>query len=341
MADQPDLILLDVMMPDMDGFEVCYYLKTHENTKTIPVIFMTALSDTVDKIRGFKCGAVDYIAKPVRSEEVLARVNAHLSIQRLYKDLQAKYQELLKKYGIVSKNMNDLRLNLSFYLPHEFRTPLTAILGFSEFLLSFGPKHLPTPDEILKMQTFIHDNALRLQHLTENYLLYAKLRLIEIDPKEKEPQEIEQHDEILPIKSFITSIAMTKAQEAQRQDDLRLELADTKIWTSAKSLQKIIEELLDNALKFSKSGTPIDLMTAFNAHQWTLRITDRGCGMTAEQIANIGAFMQFDRHRYEQQGLGLGLILARFLVQLHDGKLSIESVPNQGTTVTVAFNRKT
>jgi signal transduction histidine kinase len=340
-TDQPDLILLDIMMPDMDGFEVCRYLKTHENTRNIPVIFMTAMSETGDKVKGFNSGAEDYITKPFQSEEVLARVNAHLSIQRLYKDLDVKYQELLGKYGIVSKNMSDLRLNLSSYLPHEFRTPLTAILGLSELLLSFDSKQSPTPDEILKMQTFIYNNALRLQRLTENYLLYAKLRLMEIDPQKREQQEMEQSDDILSIKSFITSIAMTKAQKAQRQDDLRLVLADAKIWISAKSLQKIVEELLDNALKFSKPDTPVDVITTVNTHQWTLKITDRGCGMTAEQVANIGAFMQFERRQYEQQGLGLGLEITRLLVQSNDGKLGVESAPNQGTTVTVTFNRKT
>jgi signal transduction histidine kinase len=328
------------MMPDMDGFEVCRYLKAHENTRNIPVIFMTAMTDTGDKVKGFNSGAEDYITKPFQSEEVLARVNVHLSIQRLYRDLHVKYQELSRKYGIVSKNMSDLRLNLSSYLPHEFRTPLTAILGFSELLLSLDSKQSPTPDEILKMQTFIYNNALRLQRLTENYLLYAKLRLMEIDPQKRGQQEMEQYDDIPPIKSFITSIAMAKAQKAQRQDDLRLELADAKIWISAKSLQKIIDELLDNALKFSEPGTPVDVMTEVNVHQWTLKITDQGCGMTAEQVANIGAFMQFERRQYEQQGLGLGLEITRLLVQLNDGKLRIESAPDQGTTVAVTFNRK-
>jgi len=338
-SDRPDIILLDVIMPDMDGFETCRQLKACEETKDIPVIFMTALFETIDKVKGFECGAIDYITKPVIPEEVLARINAHLSMQKLYKNLHMENQELLKKHVTVSKQMNDLRLNLSHILPHEFRTPLNGILGFSEFLLSFTPNRLPKPDEILSMQTAIHNNALRLKRIIENYLLYANLRLTENEP-ERRRREMWQAEDELNTKAIIASVALAKAEKIQRQDDLGLELVDAKIWISERSLRKIVAELIDNALKFSEPGKPIQLKTEVNRHQWVLRITDQGRGMTAGQIADIEAYMQFDREYYEQQGLGLGLIVASLLAQLNRGELTIESVPKQGTTVTIVFNRK-
>lgn len=336
-SDQPDLILLDVIMPEIDGFETCRQLKANGKTKDIPVIFMTALAETVDKVKGFECGAIDYITKPIDPEEVLARINTHLSMQKLYKNLQMENQELLEKHTAVSKQMEDLRLNLSRILPHEFRTPLNGILGFSEFLTSFTPDRLPKPDEIFNMQTAIHNNALRLKQIIENYLLYADLRLMEYEP-ERSRQEMWQAERLFSPKALIASVALVKAEKVQRKEDLRLDLVDTKVRISEKGLQKIVEELVDNALKFSEPGTPIQVTTEVNSHQWILKITDQGRGMTIEQIANIEAYMQFERDYYEQQGLGLGLIIARLLARLNHGELIIESLPKQGTTVKVVFS---
>ncbi len=130
----PDIILLDILMPGIDGFETCKRLKAMDAAKDIPVIFMTALSDTSDKIKGFELGAVDYITKPFHQEEVLARIRAHITIQDLKKSLQTKNRELQKVLERERKMAEDLRLNLSISLPHELRTPLNSILGFSSFL---------------------------------------------------------------------------------------------------------------------------------------------------------------------------------------------------------------
>jgi signal transduction histidine kinase len=138
---------------------------------------------------------------------------------------------------------------------------------------------------------------------------------------------------------FMTALSGT-AEKAHRQEDLRVELVEADIQMSEKSLQKIIDELLDNALKFSEPGTLVQIRTEVNHRHWFLRISDQGRGMMDEQIANVRAFMQFERKHYEQQGSGLGLTIARLLAQLNGGELIIESVPQHGTTVTVRFNRK-
>ncbi len=133
---KPDLILLDIVMPGIDGFETCRRLKSQEDSKEIPVIFMSALSDTVDKVKGFKAGAVDYITKPFQHEEVLSRVRTHLTIQNLKKDLESKNKELKDLLERERKLAEDMRLNLSISLPHELRTPLNIILGFSGLLIN-------------------------------------------------------------------------------------------------------------------------------------------------------------------------------------------------------------
>ena len=131
---RPDLILLDVVMPDMNGFEVCRHLKADEETNAIPVIFMTVKDQVEDKVKGFEAGGVDYITKPVQQEDVLARVRTHVKLQEQQRRLQQQAQELdvAKR---VAEQANQIKSTFLANMSHEFRTPLTAILGFSELLM--------------------------------------------------------------------------------------------------------------------------------------------------------------------------------------------------------------
>ncbi len=329
----PAIILLDILMPGIDGFETCKRLKENSETKDIPVIFMTALSDTVDKVRGFEAGAVDYITKPFQYEEVLARVRAHLTIQNLKKDLQMKNRELEESLERERRLMEDLRLNLSISLPHELRTPLNAILGFSEFLTD--PLRLPEPNKIAEYGNEIYESGLRLHRLVENSLVYAQLKLLKYASGNGRTW---QSDTSVDSKCLITSVVQRIAEDARRQEDMTLELADANILISMKNFEKILTELLDNAFKFSQAGTPVRIRTVVNGNLCILSITDQGRGMTKEQIANIGAYMQFDRMRHEQQGFGLGLIISYLLTQLEGGMLSVDSKPERGTMISVVLS---
>jgi two-component system sensor histidine kinase/response regulator len=318
----PDLILCDILMPGLNGYDTLTELRHDPVTATIPFIFLTSKTERKDFRQGMQLGADDYLTKPFDIDDLLSAVRSRL-----------------EKHAAVSKQLDDLRLNLSMLLPHELRTPLNAIIGASSHLIFLGPKELPEPDKIIEMQTAIYESALRLQRLIENYLLYAKLCLMEYEP-EKMKDEQWQSDDIVSIESVVHSVAMYKAKKAQREEDLVLELVNAEIRFSARSLQKIVEELLDNAFKFSNTGTSVRIVTTIDGDRCILSISDQGRGMTAEQTVNIGAYMQFEREWYEQQGSGLGLIISCLLVQLHGGELIIESKEKQGTTVSVVFNRR-
>lgn len=330
---KPDLILLDIVMPGLDGFETCQRLKADEATKMIPVIFMSALTDTVDKVKGFGVGAVDYITKPFQYEEVLARVNAHVTIQRLQQDLQTKnvtLQDLLEREH---RLLDELRLHLSLTLPHELRTPLNIISGFAQLLKS--PSFATTPDQVMEYAQHIYSNSLRLQRLMENTLLYAHLKLLKYTSREGGNWPVQEN---LSTQRFIQAVAKQQAQTMSREADLRLELVDTHLRIAPNNLKKILTELLSNAFKFSAPGTPVTITTTINGHLCILSIRDQGRGMTQEQIENIGAYMQFERREYEQQGVGLGLIIAYLLMQLEGGVLSIDSQVGQGTTISLVLN---
>lgn len=252
---------------------------------------------------------------------------------------QLQVEKRLQDFETILQPMEVLRLNLSRALPHELRTPLSVILGFSEYLMSRGPDRLPEAETILRIQTSIYDNALRLQHLIENYLLYAHLKLIENDHERKQ-REMWEGNEAIHTSSLISSLTLAMAQKAHRQRDVRIDLVEGNLKIAARSLYKIVEELLDNAFKFSEPGSLVHVNTELSVSQWRLKIMDHGRGMTPEQIANIGAFMQFERPHYEQQGAGLGLTIASLLTHFNHGSLTVESIPQQGTTVTVIFNHQ-
>ena len=316
---RPDLIICDILMPGISGYGVLEELRSDPLTTTIPFIFLTAMTTREDMRYGMELGADDYLTKPFEVDDLLDAIHTRL-----------------EKQAAALKQMEDLRFNLSSALPHEFRTPLNVILGVTELLLNSDRASLLESDEILEMYQFIHNSALRLQRLIENYLFYARLRLMESDP---EKRNLWQNAEPIETKVVILFSVQQMAKKMQRQQDVTVELAEAEARISEANLQKIVAELLDNALKFSEAGTPVCVTSKTEGDQFILSITDQGRGMSQEQIANVGAYVQFERKHYEQQGLGLGLILCRLLAQLHGGELTIASAPNQGTTVNVVFRR--
>ena len=330
----PALILLDVRMPGMNGFEACSRLKADERFRQIPVIFMTALTETIDKVKGFELGAVDYITKPFQQEEVLARLKTHLTIQDLQNDLRSKNEELHAALERERSMLEDLRVNMSYSLPHELRTPLHAIIGFTGTILDASS--LPEECTLRKYLTSIQNNGRRLQHLIENALLYADLKMIRYtDHAETQARRGSQYS--FEISGILEELAGKVAKEQRRESDLELDLEKIRIRMTPKHFTKIFAELLENAFKFSPAGTPVRLCVRAEAEQCIISISDRGRGMSAEQIEAVNAYIQFERRYYEQQGIGLGLIIAQLLTSLEGGEFSIESELEKGTTSQLIF----
>ncbi|MCP4697497.1 MAG: hybrid sensor histidine kinase/response regulator [Gammaproteobacteria bacterium] len=323
----PDIILLDVLMPEMDGFETCRRLKENDDAKDIPVIFMTALSHTVDKVKGFELGAVDYITKPFQHEEVLARVKAHLTIQKLQKDLNKALVRRSKR------EMDTLRLNITRTMPHEFRTPLFGIITLAELIVKFHKTM--DKEKIVEEVRTIYESAEILHRLIQNYLMYAQLEIIATDAERVE--KLRENCCLAP-NATIEYISAGKARACHREADLNTELSGSQelmLQLSEEHLKKIVEELVSNAFKFSETGTPVRIKTFVAAPFFSIQISDNGRGIAPEEITRIGAYMQFERELYEQQGAGLGLIIAQRLVDLYSGKMAVDSAVGKGTTVAV------
>ncbi|MGL5510307.1 MAG: hybrid sensor histidine kinase/response regulator [Microcoleaceae cyanobacterium] len=315
----PDLIICDVMMPDLDGYGVLESLRSHSETSTIPFIFLTAKADKSDARKGMDLGADDYLTKPCSSDELLRAIATRL-------EKQAKLKKLSQE------KLENLRKSIAHSLPHELRTPLNGIMGCTEIMLNDLESF--SQEEIREMLESILISSKRLYRLIQNFLLYAELELVSYNPQ---TLAFLRQSRLEESKKVIEEQAIAQAKDAERSADLYLELKEASVNIAKERLQKIIEELLDNALKFSPINTPIHLTSDYTTDTFTIKITDQGRGMTAEQITNIGAYMQFERKLYEQQGSGLGLVVAKHIIELYDGTLTIESEPEHYTTITVCL----
>jgi two-component system, sensor histidine kinase and response regulator len=319
----PDLIICDILMPELTGYEVLTAVRQDESTCSIPLIFLTAQTQRSDMRRGMEYGAADYLMKPFSPSELLRAVTSQLAKREIYRRL-------------AETKLDRLRSSISLSLPHELYTPLNGILGMSELLAEDASTFCAS--EVREMAQVIQSSARRLYHLTRNFLLYAELELVATNPEKI--QDLRREAKSSFAKSAITSIAQSKAEQVGREQDLKLELQNLPLPVPEERLSKIIEELVDNAFKFSRPGTLVKVSSQFDSSTFTLYITDHGRGMTADQIANLGAYMQFERKFYEQQGSGLGLIIAKRMVELHGGELTISSIPEEQTVVQVIFHRQ-
>jgi signal transduction histidine kinase len=314
-SELPDLIICDVMMPELDGYGVLGDLRQNPLTAMIPFIFLTAKCEKNDFRQGMALGADDYLSKPFTRAELLDAIATRIEKQDT---LNQHYQQQLE----------ELRNNITMSLPHEMRTPMNSILGFSQLLIRAS--EIIKPAEIREMAQSINNSGERLFKLMQKFLLYAELEVMASD---SQPTKTLLYPETLfPTESILYLIKQTAIQ-ANREADLQLELQEATLKIPEKYLLKIVEELIDNAFKFSRAGTVIKVMNTCMHNNFILSFIDHGRGMSAEQIAKIGAYRQFERKIYEQQGSGLGLIIAKRLSELHCGKLKIESRPHQETTV--------
>jgi signal transduction histidine kinase len=230
------------------------------------------------------------------------------------------------------RKLEDLRDTISTVLPHEMRTPLNGILSLGEILATDSATL--SAEEVAEMGRDIHKAGRRLQRLTGNFLIYAQLELIQSDPRKAGTLR----KALTPSPAaLIQARAAGEVEEMGRQGDLDLNCVDLPLPISEDHLGKIVSELTSNALKFSPPGSAVTIRLGSVAGKTVLSFEDRGRGFSAENLLRIGAYMQFDRRIHEQQGIGLGLVIAKMLAELHGGTLSIESKPWKGSKLSLFF----
>lgn len=314
---KPDLILLDVLMPGLDGFETCARLKANESTKNIPVIFMTALSDPLDKVKGFEVGGVDYITKPFQFEEAIARINTHLMIYRLQQQLEEQNNQL--------KQLNESKDKFLSMIAHDLRSPLSSLRGLIQFTSQNMQGWSKTKiEEIINLLEHTTDN---LYALTENLLTWSR---IHVDPGfDFQPQYLHLEKIIAQDVGLFTSAAKQKRITLTNHITEPLE-----VYADANMLDAVFRNLLSNAIKFTRPGGHIDVMATQNERNITISVIDTGIGLSQKNIAKL--FRIDDRYKQlgtaKEKGTGLGLILCKEFIEKNGGTIGVTSQPNQGST---------
>jgi two-component system, sensor histidine kinase and response regulator len=307
---RPDLILCDVIMPGIDGFEVKKQLGNNIETLLIPFIFLTAIAEQNEVRKGMRTGADDYLLKPVVLDELLLTIETRL---KKYESINTTVNEKIDKF----KN------RIVSILPHELLTPLNGILGFAclirDDIDSFSRK------EIAELASAIEKSGNRLHHLINNYLKYSILKI------NKEATFVKTS---LRTNEIITNTSQQVALIYDRPNDIKLDLACTNFMIDKDDFEYVLNEIIDNAFKFSKTDTLVEIESKTDGDNFIIKITDKGIGFPMKNLNDIGAFNQFNRAELEQQGFGLGLIISKLIVQRYNGKLKINRVKN-GTEVRI------
>jgi len=317
----PDLILCDISMPNMDGYGVIEKVRSNERTMSTPFIFLTAFTEKQNMRQGMEMGADDFLVKPYTRDELLAAINSQWKKNKIVeKKIQGKVEEVGK--------------NLNYALPHEFRTVINQVKGSAK-IMSDSAEGID-PEEVHELTKDIALSCDRLLRITENFLLYVRIESIAQSPKQRDTLRTMKTDEPgALLYDLINNIAM----KFERYDDLKIEnvLDELYVEMSTESFHKVIDELVDNAFKFSEKDTTILIDSWIDGDVMWTKIEDKGRGMSKSQIDNIGAYQQFERDMYEQQGVGLGLVIGKRLVELHDGEFKIESTEGEGTSISFSI----
>ncbi|HEY9824099.1 MAG TPA: response regulator [Stenomitos sp.] len=312
----PDLIICDIMMPVLDGYGVRNALFQDPATAMIPFIFLTAKADKVDVRLGMSLGADDYLTKPFTRDELLEAVFVRL-------DKQAAVQRQMQE------KMDRFRGYITTALPAELLEPITQIQSVLRLAINNRASLEPLVAEQFR-DAYI--SSLHLERQLQNFLLYA---LLETTAKDPDKAKALRGSCKAQTESIIAGAAIDAAHRYGRAQDLKLELKEASVSILEDNLAKIAEELIDNAFKFSSPGATVLVKSGLEQDQFVLDVFDQGAGLTASQISELGAYVQFSRKLNGRGGAGLGLSIAKCLSELHGGHLTLESVPAKWTTARI------
>lgn len=361
-SKQPDLILLDIMMPDMSGFEVCEVLKKNEITKEIPIIFLTAKTETDDILKAFEIGGVDYVTKPFNAMELMARIRAHIELKnskeiikdqfeqlkqkneqlkKTYEDLEHQAQHLNKLYMQLIKNetflrntneelkkLNEMKDRFFSIVSHDLRSPFAGILTMTDIIKNHANTF--SKEELISMLQSLNETAQQTYKFIEDLLEWSRSQMGRIQ------MNIVEED----LHTIVTGTILTLKQQAEIKNieiNSRIQ-SGTFAMFDKNMMATIVRNLISNAIKFTPKGGKITLKAEAIEKEGKrfirLAVSDTGVGMTEQQVANLFSLdkVQSTPGTEKEKGTGLGIMICRDFINKMNGELSVESKLNEGTT---------
>ena len=339
---RPDLILLDLVMPGMSGFDVIGHLRSAPRTREIPVVFLTSSDEVADEYLGLSLGAIDYVTKPIQPVLLLARIRNHLALadaQRMLTKANAELEERiaertyqLEQALIEAESGRETQQQFLSTMSHELRTPMNGILGISTLL-----QEMNLSEEQATLVRILDDSAKSLMMTLGNILDYVATNK---EGHVAKPQQLSLRNFVLSLASDFLDVAHRKSLDFRWQIDDAVPDLLTGSWSQ---IRLVLRNLLDNAFKFSDSGH-ISLsieQRALSSPQVMLiiSVSDTGCGIAPEKLAHIfEPFKQADGSSTRRHGgIGLGLTIVRQHIELMDGTVEIQSDPGRGTRATASI----
>lgn len=336
----PDLVLLDISMPVMNGYEVCKRIKENPETSEIPIIFLTARVQKEDIIKGFELGAVDYIIKPFNFNELISRVKTHLDLKEKTEQLrnvntqleikvEERTQELRLANEQLKKAMDELakldkaKTEFVLHINHELRTPLNGILGYVDLL----------EDYITQEPYFSHLRS--IDHLTNRLVKVAELSLLFTELNTKEHQldlrKVDFNEAILE--------SLDCKELSQKSMEVELENPYDELFIKAepKLLLTCLNIVIDNAVKYSPKNSVIRISALRENGFIEYIISDSGPGFSEKSLENVFNFLSADNLDHHTHGFGVGLATARIILELIGGKIEIENKLPTGASVKLSF----
>jgi len=311
--NKPDLILLDILMPEMDGYELCKILKLKEATKDIPVIFISCLGGINERIKAFDLGGCDYINKPFEHREVLARIKVQLSVKSAQNQLLENFEKL--------QRVEKQRDNLAHMIVHDIGT-LLNVLNMSLNLLKYDIEN-----DNKEAYSSTINNAIKASQMLE----YMTKDIIDINKLESEKMPI--HKENKNLSEIIhLSVQAVNAMNIHSNFDIYTP-KDIYSFCDTNLIQRVIINLISNAIKHSPSNKPIQISLTNEAGVAKVEVKDKGFGVPEEYKDKI--FDKYEcakakkNHKYHSSGLGL--TFCKLAIEAHDGKVGVESVPGKGS----------
>lgn len=321
---KPDIILLDVKLPGIDGFETCRRVKAKEATRNIPLIFITDQTNTVHKVRGFALGAVDYVTKPLQSEEVLVRVKTHLTIQSL--QLALAEQNVRLQAEIVEKERLIRELDaFAHTVAHDLKNPVGVTVSYGQFLKKYRDRL--TPAELEQYLDNITWNGYKMSNIIDELMLLASIRKEEVRPAPLEMAEI--IEEVRNRLGFLLR---------EYEADIIVPEASTwpKAWGYGPWIEEVWTNYLSNALKYGGRPPRVELGATVQGEQVQFWVKDNGDGLTPAEQKNL--FIPFTRmSQVKTEGHGLGLSIVQRIMTKLGGSVGVESAGVAGEGSVFSF----